>query len=236
MDDLFNNLFDIFTREVVATYDLQTARRHRNSSIPEFSTNQNILNNARIIRQEFENRYNGVGVSTPYDETGVQGAGWQDTLPTNQFRGESTRQQQSDGEWHRPGNVNSLDSTGTLPLNDFVRGTEWISTVTENLMSSFRDMIDNLENDFNLNSDFEDFEDVKVTLTESQFNNAVHTITNISDDDTCNICLDMLNNKEDNGIPVSLKCNHTFHNNCIKEWLTKKSIKCPMCRYECERN
>jgi hypothetical protein len=224
MDNLFNNLFDIFTREVVASYDLQTERRHRNSTIPEFSTNQSILNNARIIRQEFENRYRYSG-SYPYSYPERL------SVPLSQQR--QVSDEASSTRYNTP---NTPRPTALhYPLED----NEWISILTENLMSSFRDgmmnIIDNLENDLNLNFDFEDFEDVKVTLTESQFNNAVHTITNISDDDTCNICLDMLNNKEDNGIPVSLKCNHIFHNNCIKEWLTKKSIKCPMCRYECKR-
>lgn len=232
MDDLFNNLFDIFTREVVASYDLQAARRHRTSPIPEFSTNQSILNNARIIRQEFENRYR-----SGYEYSGSYPYSYPDRLsvPLNQQRQESD-DVASSTRYNTPNTQRPIVQQN---YNSLLEDNEWISTVTENLMSSFRNgmmnIIDNLENDLNLNFDFEDFEDVKVTLTESQFNNAVHTTINISDDDTCNICLDMLNNKEDNGIPVSLKCNHAFHNNCIKEWLIKKSIKCPMCRYECER-
>jgi hypothetical protein len=214
MDDLFNNLFDIFTREVVASYDLQTARRNNNVPTPEFYTNQNILNNARIIRQECENRHRYADIY-PRNQPGSSTDFW-NTLRNSRdtFNDDVTRQ------------VSSIEQE--------------ISTATENIMSSFRDgimnIIDNLDNDFNMNFEFEEFEDVKVILTEYQYNNNIHTTTttNILDDDVCNICLDILN-KDDNGIPVSLKCNHIFHNNCIKEWLTKKSIKCPMCRYECER-
>jgi hypothetical protein len=229
MDDLFNNLFDIFTREIVASYDLQTARRNRNVQIPEFHTNQNILNNARIIRQEFENRQRGT-----FND---------DVIRRGTFNDDVTRRGTFNDDVIRRGTFNDdvtefWDTLRTSQVTN-VEQDGLISTVTENIMSSFRDgimnIIDNLENDLNLNFEFEDFEDVKVTLTDVQFNNNINTTINILDDDTCNICLDILNNKEDNGIPVSLKCNHRFHNNCIKEWLTKKSLKCPMCRYECER-
>ena len=49
----------------------------------------------------------------------------------------------------------------------------------------------------------------------------------------CNICLEDMS-LEDN--LVNLKCNHVYHNSCIKEWLTKQSTKCPTCRFCCRSN
>lgn len=46
----------------------------------------------------------------------------------------------------------------------------------------------------------------------------------MSREDTCAICL----NNIINDIFIS-KCNHKFHNNCIKEWC-KKNNSCPSCR------
>ena len=45
----------------------------------------------------------------------------------------------------------------------------------------------------------------------------------------CTICLVSLENYLD--IPISkLKCNHIFHQKCIKEWY-KNNKNCPICRY-----
>ena len=46
----------------------------------------------------------------------------------------------------------------------------------------------------------------------------------MSREDACAICL----NNVTNDIFIS-KCNHKFHNNCIKEWC-KKNNSCPYCR------
>lgn len=44
------------------------------------------------------------------------------------------------------------------------------------------------------------------------------------EDDPCCICLDDLN-----PTTLKLKCNHSFHNICIIDWL-KRETTCPMCR------
>lgn len=43
-------------------------------------------------------------------------------------------------------------------------------------------------------------------------------------EDVCPICLDKYNNDI-----INLKCNHIFHENCIKKWY-EKSLLCPVCR------
>jgi hypothetical protein len=45
---------------------------------------------------------------------------------------------------------------------------------------------------------------------------------------TCSICL------ETNNESVRLPCGHFYHENCIKTWLTKKSL-CPLCKYDCSK-
>ena len=48
----------------------------------------------------------------------------------------------------------------------------------------------------------------------------------MSNDNCCPICLDDF---DDYTKITTLKCNHIFHEDCINQWLTKKS-SCPYCR------
>ena len=53
--------------------------------------------------------------------------------------------------------------------------------------------------------------------------------------ENCCICCSNYEDINDELKPVNLKCNHIFHDSCIKEWL-KKSGTCPICRtniFEC---
>jgi hypothetical protein len=62
----------------------------------------------------------------------------------------------------------------------------------------------------------------------------INKIDKIINDD-CSICYSNYENCSEETTPVNLKCNHIFHDNCIKEWL-KKSGTCPICRtniFEC---
>ncbi len=46
--------------------------------------------------------------------------------------------------------------------------------------------------------------------------------------ETCSICI---NNYKKDERYILLKCKHFFHEECIKNWLTEYSYKCPMCQY-----
>ena len=87
---------------------------------------------------------------------------------------------------------------------------------------NFREIFEN-ENNF-------DFEDIKITLSEYEFNNLDSVILDesvlISKD--CSICLDRL--QLSNNL-IILKCKHIYHKNCIREWFNQ-STKCPICRCE----
>lgn len=45
--------------------------------------------------------------------------------------------------------------------------------------------------------------------------------------EVCAICI------ETNNECIILPCNHTFHEECIKIWLTTKSATCPYCKFDC---
>lgn len=125
-----------------------------------------------------------------------------------------------------------------------------------NFQQDFTDiLINSLENEINT------FEDVKVTLSEQEFNEI--TDKQNKAEGVCNICLEDFNiisdpnNKLENEDTqknktiepkgedytegeiknineiVSLKCNHSYHKECIYKWLTQQSTKCPVCRHDC---
>lgn len=45
--------------------------------------------------------------------------------------------------------------------------------------------------------------------------------------DSCNICLESINNKR---LHRELTCNHVFHPECVDEWLLKCNSTCPTCK------
>jgi len=85
-----------------------------------------------------------------------------------------------------------------------------------------------LEDQINFVEDYSNLEDRKVVLTDEQFNTLNSVILNETDiKGDCPICMETmtLNDKL-----ITLKCNHIYHNSCIREWLTKNSTKCCVCR------
>jgi hypothetical protein len=81
----------------------------------------------------------------------------------------------------------------------------------------------------------QNLEDVKIVCTEDEivqlkvikFNDFKNT--DICKSTQCNICLDEYTDDSD---LMVLNCDHYFHDNCIKHWLTQDSNKCPLCRKE----
>lgn len=103
--------------------------------------------------------------------------------------------------------------------------------IQSNLQTSFLNSIIEVLFGDNLN---QTFEDVKVTLTQEEFdkfNNIKLTKENFEKYNTqCNICIDEYNIDD---IIVELSCKHIFHKECIKNWLCKENISCPVCRKDC---
>lgn len=129
-----------------------------------------------------------------------------------------------------PPNLNYLenDELETMLLQAFGNNTE-TNTPYQNIVSPWEGLLSQLVNSAIRtvvhNTGLEDLEDVAVHLTEEQFE-SIPTVE-ITKEETCTVCLE---NIEKSG--KQLKCKHTFHNDCIEEWLTKRSKRCPVCRAE----
>lgn len=89
----------------------------------------------------------------------------------------------------------------------------------------------------NLFSEFfeeDNFEDVRVTLSNQQFSKITDTDNKKSKDHTttsskCAICLVEGVSTDKTTI---LPCSHSFHTDCIKRWLTEYKVTCPVCRMD----
>lgn len=204
MDDLF----DIFINTVVDQYDLQhSPNNHTRANIVN-NDFQSIINNVYTLRRYLEERPSqqpstlvGQDRHTPYDTLMGQ------SMTSNR-------------------NMDSWDNYSLGHSDDFF-----------DIMSIYLRQ-QSTPNIFNIIDDFHDiydipfeFEDVKITLSEDEFNKLNRiTITEKNKENfnnNCNICLDEFN-VEDN--IILLDCKHYFHVNCIEKWLMEQSTKCPVCR------
>jgi hypothetical protein len=76
------------------------------------------------------------------------------------------------------------------------------------------------------------YEDVKIILSDEQFNNLEcksFKELNLGESKECLICIENFNDDDD---VIKIPCNHIFHKNCIKSWVCEESNKCPICRVE----
>ena len=69
-------------------------------------------------------------------------------------------------------------------------------------------------------------DDASVPATIEELNNLQRRTVNTDDDIQCAICLSECT--EGHNI-ISLRCNHSFHVNCITSWLQRRNT-CPICR------
>jgi len=73
------------------------------------------------------------------------------------------------------------------------------------------------------------FEDVKITLDESELEKLkTYTLTKTLEE-KCVICIGEL---EEGEHVMELPCKHIFHHNCIKSLLLNYDYKCPVCRHD----
>lgn len=73
-----------------------------------------------------------------------------------------------------------------------------------------------------------ELEDVKVVLTEEDFDKLCSIDDDLEIDEECGICIEKFDKKD----IVKLHCNHIFHRECIKKWLCHQKTTCPICRQD----
>lgn len=72
-------------------------------------------------------------------------------------------------------------------------------------------------------------EDVKITLSNDEFNKIAIPVEHSPS--KCAICLEE-GTCTSTGGSCKLPCSHLFHSQCIKYWLTKYKVTCPVCRMD----
>ena len=102
--------------------------------------------------------------------------------------------------------------------NDYINMPPLISINTENIYENTYENI---------------YEDVIIGLNEEQFNKLEILEFNFDcNQKDCLICMEEYIKKDE---IIKLNCDHTFHKNCIKQWLCKENNKCPICRIEVDK-
>jgi len=143
--------------------------------------------------------------------------------------------------------INSLlDSLGTPTVQTTTRSRtnntgRWRSSLFSNNPSATNILTSLFSGTFGaISPNYDSFESVHVTLDQAQLN-ALPTYTyehfqsnnnNNQDDvnsDQCPICQ---TDYQDSSVLRQLQCEHHFHRQCIDNWLTSFSVKCPLCRHD----
>jgi hypothetical protein len=88
----------------------------------------------------------------------------------------------------------------------------------------------------NDNTTYYDLEDVKIHLTQDEYNqfkkkHVTNRFIKKLNENICNVCLEPYKLKD---CYVTLQCRHNFHDLCIQKWLLNESTKCPICRHSCK--
>lgn len=238
--DNIDNLFEQFIEEV-NNLPFTTDDRFTDDYVdtPDFQLNQSIINNAYLLRRTMElypqeqpisfyrNIYTSEQTSS---ETPFNTVFSTPLIYTNSFNNttNNSNNRRNTLSFYNTLSNHIYDSNDNNDLNfSIFNPLELTDSIFESLFTNFNDFI--VQN-------LDDLEDVKVTLSEDDFNNLdiLHDQSLIKNKQ-CNICLDDLQIEELNSNSlIHLKCNHIYHKHCIKEWLTKQSTKCPVCRFCCK--
>ena len=142
--------------------------------------------------------------------------------------------------------INSFDNIiqrNSSINNRFPTSYEYVSfpifeNLSNNLLNEYDDLpdlIDDNNNIFNYININQAYEDIKVVLTEEQFNNQKHYFfkeLKCNDLKECLICIQDFNDDDE---VTKITCNHIFHKKCIKNWVCEESNKCPICRLEVDK-
>ncbi len=146
-----------------------------------------------------------------------------------------------------PTHVSQLFGIMNSPYNNplFMNNISGLNMIGNNLFDlngsfRFRYMFnDQIRNIFNgtLESNGSLMNDIKVTLTEEEYNNIetkkyYECCCNENEEQSLKICIICNDEFKENDIVKMTKCKHVLHDECLKPWLLKESKKCPVCRME----
>lgn len=111
------------------------------------------------------------------------------------------------------------------------RNLEVENQMTELQNNMFQNLYEILTDHFLPESESE-LEDVKVVLTQDEFNKLKHMSLNLENLENfkelqCNVCMENYNINDN---ITQLDCKHFFHKNCIQNWLCNEHVTCPICR------
>lgn len=240
--DLEDDIDDLFERFV----DEVNSQPFNTEHDPSFMLNQSVINNMYLLRRTMDlypddnqrrrnYRSNPINVSINHTNIDRDRDRYINTLFSSTLPSTSSTPPTQTPPYNTPIGTapttpyerrNIIESSGldNILINDFSR------RLTDNLFNSlFTNFNDFIEQQL---QNYTDLEDVKVTLSEEEFDKLDTHVdeTLLSDSISCNICLEEL--KKDESL-VRLNCSHIYHQDCIKEWLTKQSTKCPNCRFCC---
>jgi hypothetical protein len=184
-----------------------TINNGRVQSYDPTETNLDVLNNIfnpSIFRSASIRNNNGASSTTTTTTT----TNTSTTTTTTTINGRTVHRSDSNA---RPNNLSDILSTMTSDI---------ISTM---FGSSFPSSVDELVEEFPM-------EDVKVTLTNEQFSKLDRIPVKDCCEQTCHICMDEFSESTNKEKAVKLPCSHIFHESCIKQWLCKEKVTCPVCR------
>jgi hypothetical protein len=220
-DDEIDNLFEQFIEEI---NDMPFNTDYENT--PDFLLNQSIINNAYLLRRTIE--------LYPQEQRYTSRLRRQGIVPNNTPR--NTPGSTPSNINNNIGRYNGNDTINVINTREFshIWNPLDIQLTSNNLTDSILTSLFTNFNEF-MEQNLNDLEDVKVTLSQNEFDN-LDTVKDkeLVENKQCNICLEDLKVEDiDNKSLIELKCQHIYHNDCIKEWLLKQSTKCPTCRTCC---
>ena len=76
----------------------------------------------------------------------------------------------------------------------------------------------------------------KEQINKKKRENEIGKQMNKLENENCAICLTKAKNNSVSGKPISTKCNHIFHKDCVKQWRTTNKSTCPICRSNIGKN
>lgn len=243
-ESVINNMFNI--RRNLQYNSTRTSSRNRayipnNGSVTlhngRISDHQNISsNNLDMLRTIFNPNGSGsdwnVNVPSMYgsNRSHTDHTTTTTTTTTTRVNGQTTHTHTS--TTHRNNESSSEQSTQSTENDTEI--SDMLSNMTSTIFSSLFGgqalWLDEINQRYGFTENDIPLQDVKVTLSNEQFNKLQRVPIDKCDNQTCHVCMEEFDQKESKSDAIKLSCSHIFHQHCIKRWLCKEKVTCPVCR------